>query len=358
MKVLLSDKVKVTPVTLFAEVGLLERHPELARLCRRALAQEDRRLTEALCQQALPGVTAAGARSLVRGCADLDLCDREGTLRAAGERAAQDELVAVPEQGAYRLWLAEHPLFGLRVLHLERAAVDGKDTGFQSLEELPRIPPQNQVFTSMVDGSLRFVLRSKPEQCRVEEDEVIDLHWDLDFTTGHSHFTLTGTLRDDQEGELKLAAVPENVEVDHRALLRRWTQGAWDETAQRLRVPFENVPETALETFQMDWPLGEVEVPRRGRYQNAILREVPLAPASDDAALAWALWRFHRRRAAQRGYLARPALEAIFKDAIRGTPLEPHRLVLPPVDWLLKDREQARDRWGYWQVAAGEDLSL
>lgn len=361
MNLLLETDLDVTPVILFAEVGVLERRPELARLCQRALTQPDGILSEALCQAALPGISAAGGRSLLRGCVDLDLCDREGRLLPAGVRAAQDELVAIPEQGAYRLWLATHPLFGQRLLHLERTAVDGRDQDYDSLEELPFALPRGQVFTSVVDPALRFLLRGQPSWCRIEDDDPCDLTWELRFacaagSAALSQFTLTGELAGDEA--LPFASPPEAVKVDHAALLRRLTGGAWDEAAGRLRVPLAQVSKEALESFQMDRPLGDVELPRLGRFEGATLREVPLAPEDASGALAWALARFQQRRGKERGYLARPALEALFTQVTQGTPLAQHGLVLPLTNWLLQDRQQARDGWGYWQVAAGEDLSL
>lgn len=354
MKATLRDEVQVQPIAVFAEVGMLERRPEIQRLCQRAAAQPDQRLTPAVCQQALPGLSATGAANLVRGCAAFDLCDLEGHLTQDGHEAAQSGLLSVPEQGIYRLWLAQHPLLGRRAIHIERLAVDGRDQDY-ALKDPPMRLSVRSVFTSVINGT-RFRLLREPIACRIEPAlrGRCTLRWEIDFAAQRSRFTLTGQL---DEG-IMITEQYEDAPVDHAALLQRWTHGDWDEGAGLLRVPIAGLPEAAQESFRMDRALGDVEVPNKGRYRGVTLRAAPLGPADDDAAQRWAMLRFDRRCAARRGYLSKAERESLFAAAVADTPLTAFTPTLPSLDSLLAERERAGDRWGYFQLAASEDLCL
>lgn len=372
MKAVLTDRVETQELLALAEVAIYQARPELQRLCQRGEAAGGLGVTQ--CQAALPGLSPTGARNLLRACASLDLLRPRASdpaehehptetylLTAAGSATAKDGLVGIPEQGLYRITVAQHPLFGTRLLHLLREEVNDSPA-------MPREPPGalplGERQRSLLDAELTFSLRRNPDEAHAISGPTLTLRWEIDFTAQQSHYVLQGVLRrpGETKGQLDEQPIPprrEPVAIDFAALLQRWTGGAFDPSMNRLRIPcdeVEKLPQAAQDGFLMDRPLGQVEVPRRGRYANVVLHEVPLCPADTAAAQRWALLRFDRARRRSKGYLARAALQDLYREVTEGTPLVTAP-PLPPTDWLIKDRANASDRWGYWQLAAAEDLA-
>jgi hypothetical protein len=74
-----SETLPVERYAAFAEIAWIERRPELGALCLAAQAA-GRRITTAIVETALPGVTTAGAKNIIAWCATLDRLDHVASL--------------------------------------------------------------------------------------------------------------------------------------------------------------------------------------------------------------------------------------------------------------------------------------
>lgn len=148
MRAVLTSKIPVHLVEVFAEMAWMERRPELGLLCR-AARQDGNRIGPPVVQSALPGLSDTGAKNVIAWCRFLGLCDAGGAVTALGEQVAQRDEAPVPEQGVYGLWLANHPVIGRRVLAVERLSSSRAHRNEQ-MKPLDVAPELGTVFRSVV----------------------------------------------------------------------------------------------------------------------------------------------------------------------------------------------------------------
>ncbi len=369
MRVVLTTEIPVSRVAVFAEMAWMERRPELGLLCR-AAREHGNRITPAVVQSALPGLSDAGANNVIAWCKMLGLCDGRGGLTALGEDVADADEAPVPEQGVYGLWLAQHPVFGRRVLAVERLA-SNRDQRFESIEPLPVEPDRGKVFRSVLDGKERFMVRDLPTNHGQPGGLIGDtratcrFRWTLDFDQARDQWQLDGMIEaphgNGKHAMRPMQHEPESDGLDLWNLASTWATGPlsalgrWQAGERRLAVAFEGLTEGELDTFRKTLALRRVEIPGKGVYENVTLEEVPVGPASAQDAQRWAMARFDRHLAAKPGYRSRAEVREQFAQLTEDTPLEAFAPTLPSHDDLLSQASKDPER--FWSLAAPVDLS-
>lgn len=368
MKTRLTAAVPVKQVGVMAELAFLEPRPELVHLCSIGSLGNAQGLTPEAVDYALPGLSAAARNNLVRWCRYLGLCDDGGALTARGREVAAGGLVPVPEEGSYRLWVAEHPVCGTRPLHVERV-LDSSDRRFDDLTDFPfpGLVGKSQAWPSLIDSKRVVVFRRLLEEgnrqaSRIEGSSSCELHWDLDFLQGTNRWTLHGSVRTKERGEPLQHAGESVPDLNLPDLFGQWLAteaGArrWDATARRLLVPFDGLDERAQESFLTDLSFQRVRVPGFGEFSRVTVHGVPLGPLDAGVARQWALARWRRRVAREEGYLSRARVRSLFEEVVRDTPLAPHAPAIPSHAECLRDQDQEGTRATYWRLAAPVDLA-
>lgn len=379
MRTELRATVDVEEIVVFAEMATLQPRPELGLLCRGA---EGGRLTEEGISRLLPGLSRAAARTLVRTCADLGLCDDRGILTSLGRDVGESQRVPLPEQGVYRLWVARHPLCGVRMLHFERVSAEARDEDYASLTPTPAELPRDVPMRSVIDADCHFVLRYLPAPrgqaplCRLRGQQRCALVWHLDFLRDENSWRFEGKI-DLGEGAIQVRHAAETIKgLDLAALFGAWAReldlgGSWDASRRQLRGPLPAAIEER-EGFKRTMSFPWVEVPERGHWKDVSVRDVPLGPADRETAQQWALDRYHRRVLSGASYLPAPKLRALFLEVVERTPLAEHRPTLPAHADLLRaldpfasparrgaprGLQQAEQRTLYFRHAAVVDLA-
>jgi hypothetical protein len=369
MRAILTTAIPVSSVAVFAEMAWMERRPELGLLCR-AAREQGQRITAAVVQSALPGLSDAGASNVIAWCQMLGLCDARGGITALGEDVAEGDEAPVPEQGVYRLWLGQHPVIGSRVLAVERLT-STRDPRFESIGPLPIEPDRGKVFCSVVDPKERFMVRDLPcHHGRV--GGIVDdtrascrLRWTLDFDDERDRWQLDGMMEVFQgNGKCALRPVqhdPEEDGLDLWNLAANWAAGPlsafgrWQANERRLAVPFQGLAEAEIESFRKTLALRRVEIPGKGAYENVTLEDVPVGPASHEDAQRWSMSRFARHLLSHPGYRSRAEVRERFAELTEGTPLERFAPILPSHEDLLGQASRDPDR--FWSLAAPVDLA-
>jgi hypothetical protein len=365
MRCVLQQSVAVEHYAAFAEVAWSESRPELKELCRQA-QQTGRRVSAALVERLLPGVTPAAAARVVAWCADLGLCDAQGALTLRGDEAAETGLVPIPEQGVYDFWVVDHPLLGRRALHADRLSprCDGR---FDGMVPLRTTPETGAVRPSAIDPARRFAVRVKhradapaqgvprPTQARCE------IRWTLDFDARQEQWTLDGALDGDGRDRRVIRHEPERAGVDLDALAEGWgrgplaAHGQWQVANRRLALGFQGLTVTEQESFRRTLTLSQVAVPGRGEWSKVTLEEVPIGPANQKDATQWACARLDRRLRTEPRYRARGEVRGLFAELAEATPLEPLQPQLPSHEAMLQ--AYANEPAVFWSLAAPVDLA-
>ncbi len=359
MKCTLETSVSVELVTVMAEMACYARRPELQALCLAAQSR-GRRIDLTAVRAVLRGATDAQVRGLIAACAELGLCDRSGALSAEAEALAERGEFPIPEQGVYRLAIAQSPLLGRRALAFRRVSV--RDGRFVSTRPLPFLPERSTPFLSVIEPRVRFELREilpkATPACLPEDGVTLRVRWTIDFDRGENQWALRGALSE----ECPVHHEPERARVDYDGALAALARVAfaasnetrWVDARRRLAVPFVSLTEDEIESGVRSIALGRVEIPGFGAWESARLEEVPLEPATESDAEKWAVARLGRALRAKPGYWASDRLEALFNDG--GWGLAPFTPTLPSVHELL--RAFSSDVDVYWGVAAAADLAL
>lgn len=368
MRILLSTEIPVTRVATFAEMAWLEHRPELGLLCRSA-RDHDRRITVAIVQAALPGLADAGANNVLAWCRMLGLCDGGGGLTALGEEVAEHDEAPVPEQGVYGLWLVEHPVVGRRALAAERLA-SSRDQRFESIEAIALEVELGTVFRSVVDQKERFLireLRSKhgPQAAiRGATNARCRLRWTLDFTAARDEWQLDGTIDVRQgNGKYEMRGIQHEPESDDLDLWRTMDViapsvrqfGEWDSARRLLAVSAESLDDGEVRSFRRAFTVPGLELPGKGKYEEAKFENVPIGPRTAIDAQAWAMARFERDLGEKPAYRSRAEVRTRFAELTEDTPLEAFGVTLPSHDELL--RRAGADRARFWALAAAVDLA-
>lgn len=368
MKVLLSSAIPISRIATFAEMAWLERRPELGLLCR-AARDNGNRITVATVQSALPGLADAGANNVVKWAEALGLSERSGGLTKLGGEVAEHDEAPVPEQGVYGFWIAEHPVFGRRVLAAERVA-SNRDQRFESIEHIEVGVDRGKAFRSVVDPTVRFIVRDLPSNhnqggaVRGSTNASCRFQWTLDFSAGRDQWRLDGAIEVPQgNGKHTMGPIKHEPESDGLDLwqtiefiatdLQQF--GEWDRKKRLLAVPASSLKEDEARSFRRSFTVPRIELPNKGVYQSAKFEDVPIGPRSAGDAQQWAMALFERDLAAKPGYRSRVDVRSRFADLTEDTPLEDFGVTLPSHDDLLK--QAGDDRARYWALAAPVDLA-
>lgn len=349
MKTRLNARFTLKSVYVSAELGVEQRRPDLAMLCR---ATTDT-LTPALVLQRVPTLDQGGAERIVSVCRQLGLVDDTARLTDAGRRCARDGTALIPESGLYALVVGKHPSVGCQLFGFARVAGHWNDRRTDDLmlvrDHLDDFTPTDR-HTDLFHEGRQFALRrlhapaGDTARCRVVED-VGEGHfeWELDLATGQNtqriavktHGAWAPESREDPRrttGQVTRTLAP----VDGafvRGLFASWDP-KWSTDDGFVRVRDDGTS-PAEETFRRTRRYTGVPVQGRGTFQNVDVADVPIGPESAAAAEGWAR-RLHRERLSQtHGYLSLGAVEQLFDETITGTPLEAFGPTLPEIDVLI-----------------------
>ena len=186
MKVSFTGMVELWSLTVFAELAVWEKRPELQRLCASGATIGDVEI-----DRALPGLSDTGRRNILRHLEQTRLVDAAGVLTSLGRACAKSGDAPAWELGVYNFLIATHPLFGHHVLDFERSGEDARPA-FDGLASVPSwfVVEPDRIWTSAVQGGGRFSIQSLPAprgedpRCVAKSLAPAALRWELDPLSG------------------------------------------------------------------------------------------------------------------------------------------------------------------------------
>ena len=366
MKAKLETDVEIREVAVFAELAVWEKRPDLRILC--ATARDQGALDEEAIDAVLPGLSLHARKKLCRHLSYLRLVGRDGALTGLGRHCASSGEAPAWEQGAYRLLVAFHPLFDSRVLDFIRAPGDGFDRDFDRRDPLPSglRPKRDRVFASVFERSRRFSVADFPAErgqdpvCRIGETITGKLRWDIDLASGGNEWTIEGRVSEGWRkggGEFRFA--PESVEPDGLAELFADWEPRWDKRIRRVAMEYDGeVTRDGRESFLRSWQYGQKEVRDFGSFDEVVVRDIPVGPATKDDARSWATAILVARSEAGNGYVASEDWRSGWAAAIEDTPLAEWAGDAPDPTGLSEVDSRPLAARTRWLLAAGADLSM
>ena len=363
MKATLEAEVEIWDIAVFAELAVWERRPDLQLIC--ALARDRGGLDEAAVETVLPGLSARARANLLRHLGYIQLMDRSGALTALGHYCATSGEAPAWEQGVYNLLVARHPLFDSYVLDFKRTSGDAFDRKYD-LDTLPQwlAPDRNKILTSATDGARRFSIAGFPAgkgQDPVSRGWELDagkLSWEIDLLEGTNHWAISGSVGA-KENATSFQSPQESVDPSELAGLYGSWDPRWDARQGRVLMSYDGkVGPGGREPFLRTWRYKSVKVGRFGSFDDVVVRDIPVGPATPSHARTWATAITVARTEGHGAYVAPSRWNSEWDDAIAGTPLA-GRAGQPPTPTEITEIDgkpiSTRTRW---LLTAGADLGM
>ena len=364
MKASLKTEVEIRDIAVFAELAVWEKRPDLQSLC--ATAQDQGALNEDAVDTLLPGLSSRARKNLLRHLGYIQLVGRNGALTALGHRCASSGEAPAWEQGVYRLLVASHPLFDSHVLDFRRASGDWHDHDFNNREPLPSwfSVKSDRVFTSIFQSKRFNISRFPATQgqnpvCRLEEMPTGELQWDIDLASGDNEWTIEGQVSGEWDRRGKFQSAPESVEPGELINIFADWEPQWDVRMGRLAMAYDGkIGQGGRESFQRPRRYKNKQVRKFGSFDEVVVQNVPVGPATKDDARTWAAAILVAQAESEDKYIVPDTYQSDWSNIIKGTPLEewagdaPDPVALSEVNGRpLADRTR-------WLLAAGTDLEM
>lgn len=362
MRTVLQSSAEIFEISVFAEIAVWEKRPELQRLL--AAAATSGKVDAAVVSSALPGLSDSANRNLICALEQMKLVEAGGIISAFGRRCAETGEATAWELGVFTFLVAKHACFGAWPIAFRRERADGHDREFRNLEEVPdwfKADPK-RIWTSGFADKQRFTISRFPGvvgkgvYCRVEQRPAAAFHWELDLRTGKNAMHVAGEI---VAGEGRTPYRTNDMALPTDEVLSyfgSW-ESRWNSSAGRVLMPYDGTARDGTDTFVRSLSVGRVTVGARGTFDAVTVEGVPVGPADASQAREWALALVVGRIRADDRYVSRSALPAKWSEVVAATPLEANAGAPPDALELLNHKARLNTRVR-WLVATGFDLAL
>ena len=363
MKAVLCSEVELLEIAVFAEAAVWERRPELQLIC--ASIPDRARVSPGEIEQALPGLSEAAQKNIIRHLNYLRLVDDRGMLTALGRRCAITGDAPMWELGGFNFLVASHPLFRCHVLHFKRLVADGRDWDFRGLEAVPGWfgADPARVWTSAFDGDLRFTLsaltapRGFDPRCRVHDLPPAQLVWDVDLDSGENAWHVEGKVVSERRN-VSFCSQPESIPAQKLAGMFATWDNRWDRMTGRLAMAYDDGAVDGRETFLRTFRYPKVKAGEFGTFTDVEVEGVPVGPSGPLDAQSWALELLVARVAAADAYCSKESWVKGWGAVVTGSPLEAGAGQTPIPDAVLRSSGKKLPVRTRWLLAAASDLAM
>lgn len=328
MKARLDTKLELWEISVFAELAVWEKRPDLKIICV-AASDHGHCLDKDVVSECLPGLSDRACRNLLRHLEYIGLIDNIGKLTVLGQQCALSGTAPSWEEGVYHLLVTKHPLLGSHILEFKRVAGNGQDNNFVDLEALPpwlRID-KHQKFISALEPSRFFSIAAFPSakgqnpMCRLRELNPCTLTWEIDLVTGSNQWFIEGHVGATQSIGFKLP--PQSVDPLELVNLYPSWEPRWDTNRKILAMAYDGVAKNlGQDNFLRSFNYKNRDVGRFGKFENILVSDIPVGPATDNNARSWAAALFVSRLDAADDYISSKRWSSEWSSVVKGTPLE------------------------------------
>lgn len=302
------------------------------------------------------------ATRLVHICASLGLLEQQGdrwVATEAGKRAAETEMVFLPERGTWRVVVCRDSLLPSVVLGVEprpdgSAPEDRNRRQARAFEPVPDLLRPGLLATSCVGrrGDVRLIDIAEKGERGQEREGALSAHV-LVSETG-----VELSVRGKWDGQTTDSPLePPNLDyqtVWHQLLRAVHLESAWDDDARALRVSFQNTIDAERVRMTRDLQVDRPELAGLGQFESVRVADVNLRPSSRDEASKWAKWRLLNSLGT---YIAEADLPELFREAEAPfADLNPQRPSL--LDLAAEARGPDRPPPRFWHLQALADWNV
>lgn len=360
MIVLAETTPALQQISLLAEFASRQPRPELKHVLRLA---EDGSLSEQIVFKRLK-VSERAAFNILNECASLGLIDQQGSLTPEGKAFLKDEsgLTYVPEHGCFNVLLARHPAFGQVLLNIERTPED---------IELADITDQHDVILRPGDKALGkagefkfrdYLTKSRRGGLKSAEQWIASLTVELTSSeakpaSGKLVWKRGEAFKD--EGSLTLLTPARDLWNTALRLIPE-SVGTWKTKPQpHLAIQYQSAkPEEATHFLRAEIRIAGPHHldSEEDHWAQFTLRDIPIGPANEAEARAWANALFFKAVQAERSYLNLAEATELYQQTSECNPILAALAPSYQHSATLRHADQIEDRQSYWALQAPADL--
>lgn len=363
MKTVLRAPVELFAISIFAEVAVWERRPELQRLLRSVAPGG--MVDTAVVAAALPGLSDSALRNVVKTVEHMRLIEANGAIAEFGKECLASGDAPAPELGVFTILVAKHICFNAWPIGFRRERADGQDRDFSSLVEVPSWfePSPTWIWTSGFEDKQGFTISSFPAaagqsaRCRLDILPPALLHWEMDLSTGENRLHVEG---ETGSAGKSIHFQTRDIYVSNDEVLTYFPdwEPRWDGATGRVLLAYDGAADQdGRDDFLRTITYAKVQAGHRGTFSSPKVEGVPVGPPGASEATAWATALSLARVRAAGAYVTPKSWATVWCTVLTNTPLAPAGGAVPDISSLLNQQPNLSPRLR-WLLAAGTDLTM
>jgi hypothetical protein len=319
MKLVLERTLEIQRYRVIAEVARAQKRGELQAVL--LLAQERGHVSaKMVADDLLGGRPETVGKRLIQICVTHKLLKEEESrgkknyiLTETGQTALEEEKIFIPERGTWEIWVTNDPLWASALIQidvfneppaLKETRRDKKTELEDRCENMQSLP--NWLFEKL-QGLIITPLADRNADYRFEE-----LEKKGEVVTPDANITATLTIPQVGElSDLRFTGKVLNKECDYQEAHPMTFESAWHQMLEQqgwltrwriqqqtqqevLDVSYQDLSEQERANFLKNYPIQTPYLTDLDRFDNTIIDNVPIAPATQQDANHWAHWLLER----------------------------------------------------------------
>ncbi len=368
MNILLGREIGLRAFDAIMEIGRAEKRQDILSVLMLAGEQGGEVSAADICKYLLMERPIGYGETVMKRCIDLGVLDPEGRLTEYGKETLEKKRLFNQERGRFRILCTEDPLFPQKILEITEQnepdiprgwgenRTDRRNTKLPPEEmEIPKwlFKTENTTFDILSTGTEIRVYKIEPLGLpgNPVSTERLEVHWELPVK-GEPTLKVTGY------AQRTLQAPPVQYWEIFRQIMKD-EYHRWEEDSQTLKCDFQTLSEAERMTFRKNVLIESPSMGGLGEFNNTIIHDVPIVPATGKDAQEWADWLLTRsitRYSGRKAYR-----ELITNIGIRFPNFE---VKLPSLEKVAEQERkvsvesQGRPSREYWYLQAPMDLQM
>jgi hypothetical protein len=365
MKLVLERTLEIQRYRIIAEVARTQKRDELHAVL--LLAQERGHISAKMVADELLGnrPETVGKR-LIQICVTHNLLVEQQSnyvLTETGQTALEKEKIFIPERGTWEIWVTDDPLWASALIQIKpfnetqaRNEIKNQKVLKERCEDMQDIPNwlvkklQGQIITPLADrnAEYRFDELAEKGELVVTPDA-----------------NITATLSIGNTSDLLFTGKVVNKDCRYQEQHPMTFQSAWHQILQQqnwltrwrtqqevLDVSYQDLSEQELASFHKDYPISKPYLTDLDRFDDTIINNVPIAPATQQDANDWAHWLLERDT---KRYVLKGDFETMQNKVTKFFP--DYKITFPEQSEFAQQLRQTNPR-AYWYLQAPLDWQI
>jgi hypothetical protein len=378
MELVLKRTLKIERYRIIAEVVRAQKRDELQAVLLLAQQKQGYLSAKMVADELLGGKPEIVGKRLIQICITHKLLEEEShgknnyILTEMGQTALEEEQIFIPEQGTWEIWVTNDPLWPSALVQIEvfneppafkETGRDKKDELEERRENMQSLPEwlfnrlQGQSITPLADRKTDYrfdELKKKGEV--VTPDATITATLTIPQFGDSSELRFSGTVVkkkcDYQEQHAMNFENAWQQILQQQGWLTRWRtqqqtqQGVLDVSYRELKTDQERA------SFHKNYPISKPYLANLDRFDNTIINNVPIAPATQQDANQWGYWLLERNT---NHYVLKGDFEMMQNKVIESFP--DYEITFPEQSDFAQPLRHSNPR-AYWYLQAPLDWQI